>query len=234
MIARLGNRAHWHRRWLDNRQLAERLRCLALSAQFGELDLRVGGDRASDWVTWYQRATAREIGLPSARVDAAYIGQVRDNARAMLDRQIAYLAGDARRMHRLEHRLHALGTLLFATTGVICVGFLAFEGVFHMGLSGGLEGLAHPFIIGATIASAALPAIGAAIYGIRMQGDFAGIAERNEALAAQLTTLRHVIDQDELGFDTLKRRITRATDLLTEDLANWRQTYHARPLSLPG
>ena len=53
--------------------------------------------------------------------------------------------------------------------------------------------LAQPLTIAATIISAALPAIGAAIYGIRMQGDFAGIAERNHALAEQLATMRGVI-----------------------------------------
>jgi hypothetical protein len=37
-----------------------------------------------------------------------------------------------------------------------------------------------------------------------------------------------------LSFDTLKRRVARATDLLTRDLASWLQTYHARPLTLPG
>jgi hypothetical protein len=67
-----------------------------------------------------------------------------------------------------------------------------------------------------------------------MQGDFAGIASRNEALAHHLTMLRKVIDADELGFDTLNRRVRRATDLLTGDLENWLQTYHARPLALPG
>jgi hypothetical protein len=67
-----------------------------------------------------------------------------------------------------------------------------------------------------------------------MQGDFAGIAERSESLAHNLTTLRQVIDADVLSFDTLKRRVARATDLLTQDLASWLQTYHARPLTLPG
>jgi hypothetical protein len=46
--------------------------------------------------------------------------------------------------------------------------------------------------------------------------------------------LRQVIDADALSYDTLKRRVARATDLLTQDLASWLQTYHARPLTLPG
>jgi hypothetical protein len=229
---RLGNRAAWHRRWLDNRALAERLRCLAVSAQLGDLDLRASiGDKPS-WVAWYARATARELGLPDAKVDGAYLACIRRDLIDLIDGQIAYLDRDSRRMHRLDHRLHVLGTVLFAATAFACFGLLVFKGLVEMRPQ--LSGLQTPITTLTTIASAALPAIGAAIYGIRMQGDFAGIAGRNETLSHQLTSLRAVIDADALTFDTLGRRIRRTTDLLTSDLASWLQTYHARPLALPG
>jgi hypothetical protein len=229
---RIGNHAAWHRRWLDSRALAERLRCLAVSAQLGDLDLRADlGDQPS-WVAWYTRATARELGLPDLRVNGAYLAGVRKDLIGLLEGQITYLDIDARRMHRLEHRLHVLGTLLFAATAFACLGTLVFKAMVE--IQPNLHGLQSPITITATIASAALPAIGAAIYGIRMQGDFAGIAGRNEALAHQLKALRVVIDDDALTFDTLRRRIRRASDLLTNDLARWLQTYHARPLALPG
>ena len=82
--------------------------------------------------------------------------------------------------------------------------------------------------------SAAFPAIGAAIYGIRMQGDFGGAAGRSERLRRDLSTLRQVIDADDLDFDTLTRRVRRVSDLLEGDLTSWLRTYHARPLALPG
>jgi hypothetical protein len=234
LVTRAGNRSQWHRRWLDNRHLAERLRCLAIAAQLGELELRSGADLRPGWVDWYARATARELGMPSVRVDPAYLGCVRDGLTTLIDGQIDYLHNDARRMHRLEHRLHHLGTILFAMTAMICVGLLIYKMMDKMVGMAALDAIAHPVLTATTIASAALPAIGAAIYGIRMQGDFAGIAERSESLAHNLTTLRQVIDADVLSFDTLKRRVARATDLLTQDLASWLQTYHARPLTLPG
>jgi len=137
-------------------------------------------------------------------------------------------------MHRLEHRMHLLGTWLFGATAAICLFVLVFKFADKMATSTALEAIAHPLLIFATIATAGLPAVGAAIYGIRMQGDFAGTAERSEALAHALTSLRTVIDDDDTGFDTLIRRVRRASDLLTEDLASWLQTYHARPLTLPG
>ena len=234
IVTRAGNRAKWHRRWLDNRHLAERLRCLTVAAQLGELELRSGADLRPGWVDWYARATARKLGMPSVRVDHAYLSCVQSGLTSLIDDQIAYLKTDAHRMHRLDHRLHNLGTILFMMTAVVCVTLLVFKMADKMIGMAALDAVAHPFLTATTIASAALPAIGAAIYGIRMQGDFAGIAERSESLAHNLTTLRQVIDADILSFDTLKRRVARATDLLTQDLASWLQTYHARPLTLPG
>ncbi len=231
---RAGNKSGWHRRWLDNRQLAERLRCLAVSAQLGELTLRGSTNSGKTWVDWYARRTAREVGLPTAYAGTAYLTRVRNELLALVDEQITYLGGEGKRMHRLEHRLHGVGTLLFATTALICVALLAFKGMSQLVPHEGLIELPHPMLIAATILSAALPAIGAAIYGIRMQGDFAGTAERCETLGHHLVILRKAIDADDLSFDTLQRRVKRATDLLTEDLANWLATYHARPLTLPG
>ncbi len=234
LVTRAGNRAKWHRRWLDNRHLAERLRCLTIAAQLGELELRSGADLRPGWVDWYARATARELGMPSVKVDNAYLACVRDGLTSLIDDQIAYLKTDASQMHRLEHKMHNLGTILFAMTAIICVALLVFKMADKMIGMAALDAVTHPFLTATTIASAAFPAIGAAIYGIRMQGDFAGTAERSESLAHNLTTLRQVIDADALSFDTLKRRVARATDLLTQDLASWLQTYHARPLTLPG
>jgi hypothetical protein len=234
LTTRAGNRAGWHRSWLDSRQLAERLRCLAISAQLGELGLRAGSGNQLTWVEWHARATARTVGLPSVKVDGTYLARVRRDLIALIEGQVAYLAGESGRMHRLEHRLHSLGTMLFAATAIVCVSFLGYEGLAHLVHDEALEALTKPLAIAATILSAALPAIGAAIYGIRMQGDFAGTAERSESLSHHLSMLRTAIDGDDESFDTLKRRVARATDLLTEDLANWLATYHARPLTLPG
>lgn len=232
-VTRAGNRAGWHRRWLDNRHLAERLRCLAISAQLGDLDLRGDAGKYPGWVAWYVRSTARELGVPDARVDDAYLTRVRRSLTALLDDQIAYLGNEARRMHHLDHRLHMLGTWLFGVTAAVCGAVFVYKMADKMHVVDGLHGVIDPFLTWSTILGAGLPAIGAAIYAIRVQGDFAGTAQRNHALAHTLQKLRVLIDTDT-GFDALKRRARWAGDLLTEDLANWLQTYHARPLTLPG
>jgi len=228
-----GNTRGWHRRWLDNRYLAESLRCLAVASQIGILKLRNATGNVR-WAEDYLNATAREIGLPNAVADAHYLEDVRAGLLDLVDAQRAYQIVEAGRMHRLEHRLHLLGIALFGLTALVCIGSLAFEAMLRMsGLELSAEGM-HVFVVCVTIATAGLPALGAAIYGIRMQGEFADAAERAHVLAHQLGLLRSVIETDDLSFDTLKRRIQYGTSLLTTDLSTWHQTYIARPLSLPG
>ncbi|MFM9976992.1 MAG: DUF4231 domain-containing protein [Sphingomonadaceae bacterium] len=231
-LTRVGNRDGWHRRWLDNRALAEQLRCLAVLARIGDLNLRAAQKGSSAWVAWYARATAREVGLPSTTVDAEWLGAIKYEALALIDGQIAYLSADAKRMHQLEHRLHRLGTILFLATAATCLAFLLFK--LTSAWLPGAKALEGPLTIAAIIIGAALPAVGSAIYGIRMQGEFAGIARRNEALIARLVALKEVMTRDALTFDTVHRRIRWMTTLLTGNLESWLQTYHARPLALPG
>lgn len=233
-ITRIGRHAHWHRRWLDQRHLAERLRCMLIANRLGELGLRRGHASEGSWVNWAMHAVARMTGLPTACVDDAYLRAVRADLLDLLDSQIAYLGGDAARMHTLEHRMHRLGTTLFVATALICVTMVMIElsgSAMHAVLS---EHAMRLVSLAATIAGAALPACGAAIYGIRMQGDFAGIAERSATLAGNLRALRALVSADPLQFDVLSRRIARATDLMTDDLSTWLHTYRARSLALPG
>lgn len=232
LVTHTGKHAGWHRLWLDNRAVAERLRCLALSAQLGDLDLRGAGEHRAPWVAWLTRATAREIGLPHASADAGYLDCVRAELLSLIDGQTRYLAGEARRMHRLDHRLHLTGTILFALTALACLVLLVVKTAYS--LSPWLTTVQASVTVGVTIVSAAFPAIGAAIYGIRMQGDFAGVADRSENLHRDLTTLHHVVEADDSDFDTLRRRVRRVADLLAGDLGRWLQTYNARPLALPG
>lgn len=234
---RRGNRAGWHAIWLEQRALAERLRCLAVTARVGDLNLR-GATRANagqslnGWVAWYARATAREIGLPAVAVDAAYLATLRAAMLRLIDGELGYLDGETRQMHALDHRLHRLGTWLFAATALSCIALLAYK--LAAAMQPPLEAISGAVAIGAAIAGAALPAFGAAIYGIRMQGDFAATAQRGADLSGKLAALRQVIDRDPPDFDTLSRHARSITSLLTTDVAIWSHSTGARPLTLPG
>ncbi|WP_167071274.1 hypothetical protein [Sphingomonas vulcanisoli] len=229
-ITHTASRAGWHQLWLDRRQLAEQLRCLALSARLGDLLLHgVAGESARAGTIMI----ARRLGLPSARVDTAYLAATYARFIDLLDDQMAYLGREAARMHRLEHRLHRLGAVLFAVTALLCIAVLLIEGLGAL-LPDRMAGLAHRLPLGVTVISAALPAIGAAIYGIRMQGDFAGVVERNEILAERLAQVRRIAIDEAASFDGLRRLVARTAELLTADVSQWLRASKARPLALPG
>lgn len=230
LITSWGARAGWHDRWLNCRTLAEELRCLAVSAWLGDLFLRSRSPEG-DIAGHERRDIARRIGLPSARIDAAYLAEAHAEVLALLDDQIGYVRREAARMHKLEHRLHRIGGTLFAITALVCAGVLGIEVVWTFFAHGDAH---HSLPAGVTVISASLPAIGAAIYGIRMQGDFAGSAGRNALLAEQLTELRRVVQDEAPDFDALRRLIRRTAELLTEDVSQWARAIQARPLSLPG
>jgi hypothetical protein len=231
---RAGRRAGWHECWMDDRHLAEQLRALAMTSTLGNLNLRAssGRDAASlpGWVQWLARATARELGMPRATADAGYLANVRDAAIALIDNQVAYHRSNADRMRKLEHRLHSAGEVLFGGTIVACTAWIIAKlGGVPMAFSGGL-GLTE--IV--TWLTAAMPALGSAFYGIRMQGDFAGVAYRSTVTVARLERLKRALETDPLDYTRLIGRQRRLADIMLTDVAHWRTTYQARPLTLPG
>jgi hypothetical protein len=231
---RAGTRAGWHECWMDDRHLAEQLRSLAMTSALGNLNLRASSGRDASalpgWVHWLSRATARELGLPHATADQTYLSSVRNASASLITDQIAYHRANAARMHKLESRLHAAGELLFGGTIVACAAWIAAKLMGVPMTFGGTIGMTE--IV--TALTAAMPALGAAIYGIRMQGDFAGIAHRSEATVARLERLKRALKDDPLDYTRLIARLRRLADIMLTDVAHWRTTYQARPLTLPG
>ena len=233
---RAGTRAGWHECWMDDRHLAEQLRSLAMTSALGNLNLRATASGDSDsatlpgWVHWLVRATARELGLPNATADTAYLARVQAAANGLVDDQLAYHRANAKRMHKLDHRLHHAGEILFGGTIVACAGWIICKLAGVPMTFGGTIGLTE--IV--TALTAAMPALGAAIYGIGMQGDFAGIAQRSEATVARLERLKRALKDDPLEYTRLISRLRRLADIMLTDVAHWRTTYQARPLKLPG
>ena len=235
-----GKRFGWHERWMDNRHLAEQLRALAFTSVLGDLGLRNHGSHASHsgrdaaeipgWVGWLARATARETGLPNVNADAAHLTRVRDMALHLINEQMAYQHTNAARMHKLEHRLHHAGEILFGGTIVACVAWIIFK---LTGMPMGVVGNVGMTEI-VTFLTAVLPALGASIYGIRMQGDFAGVAFRSQVTVSRLDRLKRAITNDPLDYARLSARLRNLADIMLTDVSNWRTTYQARPLALPG
>ena len=219
-----------HQFWLDRRHLAERLRLLCVSSTLGRLSLRdvEDGTRHPGWVSWYARATARELGLVGAVMDKEFLRLVRTAILDMIGEQVDYHTANARVMHRANHRLHQAGDFLFYGTILACITYL----VISVGMKDAADNWAIAPLV--TFVTALFPAIAGALYGIRTQGDFAGTGERSTVIAHRLRQLRAAIASDPLSYERLVERSHRLGEIMLAEVQQWRLHYETRPLSLPG
>lgn len=125
-----GNSNDWHHRWLDYRQLAERLRLIPITTSLGTLTsprvsrATADHDRSPTWVAWYAQRVAREFPIPNDKFDDAWIGALKAELRSLLSDQIKYHSGNSKNLESLEHRLHLLGLVAFSVTAVICFAYI--------------------------------------------------------------------------------------------------------------
>ena len=248
-VTTAGKRGRWHEKWIDYRQLAEEMRqyrlyFLTLGRKTG-IDDYTRGDagEAAGWVDWYFAATRREAGMTSGSFDAASICVIADTVlREEIRPQIAYHDHKAGTLHVMEHRLHILGEMAFATTLLICLGylFLVFFGdnqrrrrcspqVYYF------EKTAKNWV---TMMTGFLPALGAAFFGIRVQGEFGSTAERSHATAAQLKNIAENFEklsgEKTPRLRNLRLHVEEAAQAMLMENMDWRLLYISKPLNLPG
>ena len=215
----IGVRRRWHQRWLDYRQLAERLRPMRSLKLLGIAAPDAPGSAtepvARRWTDWYAAGIWRTMGCPSGRLDKQRAEALARSINSHeIVPQIAYNRASARQVERLDHRLETLGTALFAATLLGCVGLIA--GLLLAPDWTTRHGNIFIFL------SAGLPALGTAIFGIRVQGDFSGTALRSQATADMLERI-----SENLG--TAGPDLARSADLAEQagrvmlaDLGEWR------------
>ncbi len=225
----IGNRQQWHRRWLDYRFLAEQLRTMRslklLSVARPVLDAAASA-REGRWTDFYAAALWRQMGTPPTIAnEAALHGLAEHIAAYEIEDQIAYHRTNAHRMHALDHRLHLFGTTLFYATVLVGVVGLA-------GLLLGVDAIEHHAKL-LTVLSAALPTIGAAVFGIRGQGDFAGAAGRSSRTAARLERVAINLRRQPLTLSDAARTLEDATSTMLDDLGEWNAAYRHRTLAIP-
>lgn len=223
----VGSGQQWHRRWLDYRYLAEHLRPFRslkiLGAATPPRHLLAGPGR---WTDWYARAIWREMGPPPTIPDLPTLAHlVRHIADQEVESQISYNIANSERMHQLDHRLHQVGTTLFYAT--VGLGLLTLLGIAVA------PDVVHQHAKLLTALSAGLPTAGAALFGIRGQGDFVGASGRSAETAVNL---RAVADQLEDGPSDLPRAcrlVENASATMLADLGEWRSAYRHRKLAIP-
>jgi hypothetical protein len=241
-LHRRGHAQGWHDRWLEYREIAETLRYGRWLAFTGRLPCRHAG--VSDngpqgrWTAWYIDAVFREFAIPSVCADRAYLDRVAEAAvKHEIEPQIRYHAANGVELSKTNHRLDKVGTFLFTTTALVGVMFLALlmvKMVVHAP-----PGLEHLFAMviepAELILMAGLPAIGAALSGIRAQGDFQMSADRSAAMVQDLEALKRQLlaARTQLTISSLSAVLLSLTQTMALELNTWRLIYRRRPLSLP-
>jgi len=225
----LGTRRQWHRRWLDYRLLAERLRLMRSLKRLGVATPRpdlASVAREVRWIDPIVTALWQHMGPPPPAPDvAAFRAHARQVAADEVRDQVAYHRNNARRMHRVEHRLHRAGSLLFQATLAIGLATL-WAVIVHRGwLYERVEVLA--------VLAAALPTVGAAAFGLRSQGDFAAAAGRSAKTAARLASAADNLERPDITPSEAARSLEDAAATMLDDLGEWQAAYRYRKLAIP-
>jgi len=226
--AHIGTEREWHRRWLDYRQLAERLRPMRSLKLMGIAAPDSPGTETNPvpqrWIDWYGAAIWRSIGLPAGKITPASADLI---AETMADQeiapQVAYHRRNAANIQLLDHRLDKVGTALFFATLVVSVSTL-------IGLS-----INAPFVNEYgnwfTLVSAGFPALATAVFGIRFQGDFGGDALRSLASADMLEQIEREL-RKHLSLSRAADLAEQAARTMLSDLDEWRLVNQQRDLGV--
>ena len=229
-----GTNGEWHRRWLQYRHLAESLRPLVYLKRSGLISTPFRTDfvqgathreAGADWTRWYAAAVWREMEGPSGVTTHE---EVRALAKDVMNEQIVpqaqYHDVNAHRMEKLDHRLHEIGNFLMGGVIAACVVFLAG----YVPFAYYVKKMTLPFIF----LTAGLPAVGAAVFGMRGHGEHLLAASRsaNTALALQRNAarLKHVFRADLLAVE-----LEKTAAIMLADLNEWTVSYRERSLEIP-
>ncbi|HEX5259357.1 MAG TPA: hypothetical protein VFW35_11345 [Sphingomicrobium sp.] len=226
--AKVGTKLEWHRRWLDYRQLAERLRPMRSLKLLGIAAPDPPGTEtnpvANRWIDWYAGGIWRAMGCTSGSIDRVCAARL---GRAIADHEVApqmsYHERNAHQIDLLDHRLEQTGTVLFAATLVVSVATL-------IGLAIGAN-FVNIYGNWFTLVSAGFPALGTAVFGIRFQGDFGGDAVRSMATANILRQLDGELRKD-VSLSRAADLAEQAARIMLSDLDEWRLVNQQRDLSV--
>lgn len=225
----------WHARWIEARALAEQLRLARLQALLGNSAGPAQGDseREDAWVEWYIRATLREIGPPTGLLDSGRLTRAIDTAiQDEVDGQIAYNKKAEVEYHQIDHALHETGERLFLATLAVGLIFLTYYFIYVLQFDEELKPVMKSVV---TLLGAGLPALGAALNGIRAIGDFKVVEEQAKRTHAELVVIREALNKLKEKPNRLEtgRLFSEATRAMSSDLNDWVKIYRLRELGLP-
>jgi hypothetical protein len=226
--AHIGTRDQWHRRWLDYRQLAERLRPMRSLKLLGIAAPDAPGTRTNPvprrWIEWYAAGIWRAMACPAGSISRVQAPRL---AAAIADQeigpQVLYHRRNAYQVNLLDRRLGATATALFVATVIVSILTL-------VGLALGtywVEQYGNWF----TLVSAGFPALGTAVFGVRFQADFGGDALRSLVTAQALRQLEEEL-RAEVSLGRAADLTEQAGRIMFGDLEEWRLINQQRDLSV--
>lgn len=216
----------WHHRWVEAREIAERLRA---ALPLWTLGLRPGffpGEEPT-WTGWYARAIVRMQGLRDGNLNNDHMTAERAVLLSMMEGQCRYNRRNSKRARHLELGLEWTGIVLLAATLAIAIDHLTGSEMMMCVF----DDKAHDLTIWMSVA---LPALATASYGVRVIGDFEGIFHRTGRTSHQLEQLAIAINQDPTELAMLRARARSAADVMLGDVASWRLAAESRGLAIPG
>ncbi len=229
LVTYRGRHRKWHEKWLNYRQLAERLRQFFYLAPLGcalpapRYLPHFGPDPERSWVDGMVRAVERDVGLPPTIVNRDYVSSVGKLIDNVLVDQIEYHKANHANMTKLHHRMHLAGTALFAVTLLACL--------LHVIMGGEAAWL--------LVLAATPPAFGAAFYSVSNQGEFARSADRSFTMGHQLESLKKndlakALDSSGDRFADLRKVAVKIAEVMISETIDWNVVFRYRPLNLPG
>jgi hypothetical protein len=226
--ARVGTKQEWHRRWLDYRQLAERLRPMRTLKLLGIAAPDPPGTETNPvpkrWIEWYAGGIWRAMGCPAGRIDPACANRLAD---AIADHEVApqvsYHERHAEQIEKLDHRLEQVATILFVATLIVSVATIV---AYAASLS-----FVNTYGNWFTLVSAGFPALGTAVFGIRFQADFGGDAVRSMATASTLGQIDEELRKD-ITLGRAADLAEQAGRIMLSDLDEWQLVNQQRDLSV--
>jgi hypothetical protein len=140
-------------------------------------------------------------------------------------------------MQHVDHFLHHWGNLCFLLTfGALAVGLVALiliEWLVPDSDKYGVLKYIKPVLL---LLAAGLPALGAALAGIRAHGDFEGSKQRSQRMVAELSEFLDDYDaaiSRRSQLEGTAEILIETARVMSEDLAAWQELYGRKRLTLP-
>lgn len=239
-VASAGQRGRWHERWLEYRALAEQLRQARNGIWSGQsLESGPAQDSSSTpgqlWVQSFVRAQVQQLPMINARMDQTYLRTAVQTLRDLeISEQLRFNRNTAQVQEHVHERLEHIEIGIFALLVITCVAFLIIYPANTFGLNEAQLKLAGSVM---TFIGACVPAVGAALLGVRSQGEFGAYAQRCNDTAQQLEPVQQRADallqtDATINFQDLVDLTDQTTAALAHDVNAWRTLYRRKQLTV--